>query len=759
MRRVVELNRSLLSPLVAFSGVWIFAALLSQYHLLQAQEGWSTLVIVVVAVVPLAFVAGGLIGEGLALERGEATAKSETPHESRAYRRILIVLLVIGSIELLHQFAKIGGIPLLSPGGSTLRFSQGGPTIVLIDGLTVVAIVGLVRPQRLLARENRLEVLMALGALGGFALQAGRGSVLLPVIVAVAARWLYWGRPRGWMFVTAGLLAFVAVVFGFYLRTRQNPYNPFESELFGEILPGTPFFLQPLIPIYLAITTNFLALQGVVGHFPTGEAFGGGVFDAVGLDTIFHSARNVSDVSANITPPWVTSTVAGPLWADGGFIALIPGVAATGFFSAGAFAMATRTRSFRWCMIAAYLLYLAIFGVYTNLWTQQLDWLLVIPLLLIVGAVAEDPVNPPGLTGRAWGKLRQMTGRAPAPDTHAGEKNGAAPRDEKSDEPHPRDGRLGRRLIVGGTAIVAIMLISGVAIQGLLPEPYPLVATMRLPADMAGATATMTNSDRPNDNEPLQWVRGRDHRIGLFSYTPGEPRSEVERVARLSIPEKASRSQFDVSTWYPWRAEALFSFEQRARNLAISVTPTWKVDGRPQRYLAPLSKPPKGTTREFAIAGWGGKRPDLFVITRGDPASRPVLQILSSESGFRRQLYAARLPYRGLSPRTWSLQIAPIVGLPKQSEQRIFKGDRLDLVLIHHDPVDKQSMVHVLLGEAGFEWDAIRRNLDDSAAVPHGTEFLIGSHLGATAIYEVQPDGAGGPLLHVFGLTNPPPLQ
>ena len=757
MRRFVELNRSLLSPLVAFTGLWIFAALLSQYHLLSSQLGWSTIVIVVVAVVPLAFIAGGLIGEGLALGRARIASERATPHESRAYRRILIVLLVIGFIELVHQFAKIGGIPLLSPGGSTLRFSQGGPTIVLIDGLTVVAIVGLVRPERLFARESRFELAVALIALGGFALQAGRGSVLLPVIVAVAARWLYWGRPRGWMFIAAGLLAFVAVVFGFYLRTRQNPYNPFESELFGEILPGTPFYLQPLVPIYLAITTNFLALQGVIGHFPTGEAFGGGAFDAIGLDTIFHSARNVSDVSAEITPPWVTSTVAGPFWADGGFIALIPGVAATGFFSAGAFAMATRTRSFRWCMIAGYLLYMAIFGVYQNLWTQQLDWLLVIPLLLIVGSVAEDPADPPGLTGRAWGRIRRMTGRTAAADAPVAESGGEARGDEE--RPDGNDRHLARWLIGGGVAIVAIMLVSGILIQRILPEPYPLVASMRLPQGVASATATMTNSDRPNDNEPLQWVRGRGHRITLFSYTPGHPRSDVERVARLSIPQTASRSQFDVDSWYPWRAEALFSFEQRSRNLAITVTPTWKVDGKPQHYLAPLSEPPKGSTREFAIASWGGQRPDLFVITRGDPASRPVLQILSSESGFRRQLYAARLPYRGLSPRTWSLQIAPIIGLPKKSEQRIFKGDRLDLVLIHHDPSDEHSMVHVLLGEAGFEWDAIRRDLDDDAAVPPGTEFLIGSHEGATAIYEVQPNDAGGPLLQVFGLTNPPPLQ
>ncbi|HEU4943603.1 MAG TPA: hypothetical protein VFT10_00410, partial [Solirubrobacterales bacterium] len=295
MRRFTQLNSTLLSPLLTFTAAWIFAALLSQYHLLNGQQDWSTIVIVVVAVVPIAFLAGGLIGEGLVLGRAGRATTTAAPKESRTYRRVLIVLLAVGLLELAHQFVKIGGIPLLSPGGSVLRFSQGGPTIILTDGLTVAAIVALVRPKRLLSRDSRFELLIAAAALGGFALQAGRGSVLLPVIVALAARWLYWGRPRNWMFVAGGLLAFAAVVFGFYLRTRQNPYNPFESELFGEIIPGTPFFLQPLIPIYLAITTNFLALQGVVGHFPTGEAFGGGAFNAIGLDIIFQGARNVSD--------------------------------------------------------------------------------------------------------------------------------------------------------------------------------------------------------------------------------------------------------------------------------------------------------------------------------------------------------------------------------------------------------------------------------------------------------------------------------
>jgi oligosaccharide repeat unit polymerase len=751
MRRVARLNGTLLSPLVAFAGAWVLAALLSQYRLLNGEVPWSTIMVIVVVAVPLAFLAGGLIGEGLALRQTEASPARSEPRASRILRRILIVLLVVGLLELVHQFAKIGGIPLLSPNGGTLRFSQGGPTIILTDGLTVAAIVALVRPRALFARESRFELLIALAAVGGFALQAGRGSVLLPVIVAITARWLFWGRPRTAVFVAGGLLAFAAIVFGFYLRTRQNPYNPFESELFGEIIPGTPFFLQPLIPIYLAITTNFLALQGVVGHFPTGEAFGNGAFNAIGLNIVFHGARNVSDVSGTITPPWVTSTIAGPLWADGGFVALIPGVAASGFLSAGAFAMAARTKSFRWSMVAAYLLYLAVFGLYTNLWTQQLDWLLVVPLLLIVGAFAEDPNQPPGLTGRAWGRIRRMTGPAGALEPIS------KPREQA---PQQRgDRKLARGLILGGVGIVALLFVSGLLIQPLLKEPYPLLASVRLPPALARSTQVMTNSDRPSDNEPLAWVRGHGHVVGVYSYIPGDPLSETERLARIKIPQDVGHAQFDINYWPPWRAQALYSFEQLRNSLSITVSPTWAVEGRQLSFRAPLSEPPAGTTREFMVANWGGVKPDLFVVTRGDPQSRPALQILSGESGFRRQLYAARLPYRGLGPKRWSIEIAPIIGLPDKSENRIFKGERLDLVLIHHDPDQEHSMVHVLVGESGFEWDAVRRDLDDSGSIARGTDFLVGSHQGATAIYEVNPRGANGPHLKVFGLTNPPPLQ
>jgi hypothetical protein len=449
--------------------------------------------------------------------------------------------------------------------------------------------------------------------------------------------------------------------------------------------------------------------------------------------------------------------VAGSFWADGGFVALIPGIALTGFFSAGAFAMAVQTRSLRWSMAAGYLLYLAVFGLYTNLWTQQVDWLLAVPLLVAFGAIVEDPKSPPGLTGRLLGRIQRMTGRVGV-RTPVEQPAATGP---DAGEPPPRGDRtVAWKLVLVGVGVVALLFVSGLAIQRLLQEPYPLLDSIRLPAQVGSAAEVMTNSDRPSDNEPLVWVRSRGHMVELYGYFPSRPQAaQTERLARIGIPQDPSRSSFDVNVWPPWRAPALYSFEQRPRNVSLAISPTWESDGKPQSFVSPISEPPPGFSRDFMIGAWGGDKPDMFVISRGDPESRPLLQILSGESGFRHQLYATRLPWRSLDEETWSLDIASIVGMPAKHDERVFRGNRLDLVLVEHDPGEKHSQVHVLLGETGFQWDAVRRALDNSGSVPAGTDFLIGSSKGATAIYEVQPQDELGPRLRIFGLTNPPAIQ
>ena len=77
-------------------------------------------------------------------------------------------------------------------------------------------------------------------------------------------------------------------------------------------------------------------------------------------------------------------------------------------------------------------------------------------------------------------------------------------------------------------------------------------------------------------------------------------------------------------------------------------------------------------------------------------------------------------------------------------------------MLIHNDPAQKHSEVNVLLGETGFQWDAMQRDLDNSGRVPPDTDFLIGSHQGATAIYEIRRGGANRALLEGVRPHEPP---
>ena len=740
-----RLNSSLISPLLAFPLAWAFAALLCQLRVLNTQGPWSTTMIEVVVAVPLAFLAGGVIGEAIAtLGTREAADKSELKVSERGFRIGLAVLVGIGLLELGHQFAKAGTIPVLSGSIDAARFGQGGPTILLTDLLTVAAIVALVKPRNLFSREARFELLVAAVAIGAFGLQAGRGSVVLPVIVAIVARWLYWGRPSAYVLTAGGAVAFLAIVAGFYLRTGQHPTTPFEAELFSQVLPPLPFFLKPLIPVYVALTTNFLALQGVVGHFPTVAPYGHWVYDAVALDDFVSGTRNISDISGSLTPPWVTSTVAGSFWADGGFAVLIPGVALTGVLSAGAYAAAIRTLSLRWAMVAAYLFFIALFGLYTNLWTQHLDWLVVSPLLLIFGAIAEDPAKPPGVVGRAWGKIRRMSGRDPGP---TGNGNDATAKPTRT-----RRRRVGPPVIAAIAALVLLFVV-GLAVQATLPSPYPLSATIRLPAEVADAQAVMTDGDRPFDNADLWWVKTSGDSASLHVFDPSRPHQPAVQVDRFHLPDPKA-STFDITRWPPLRSPALVEMHQQGNNLEIAVRRT---DGKGvfKRFSSPIPPPAPGTTRDLAIVTFNGRVPDLFVINRNVPHNRVRVGVISGESGFRRQLISPSLPFSGLSPSLWSLDIGSIASRAPSEISGTTKAIKSDIALVEHNPSHAHADLKVLLGEDGFNGFAFQRDLDTPGKVGRGTVFLIGSRNGAGAIFEVESQAHNGPLLKIFGLEPP----
>jgi hypothetical protein len=742
-----RLNASVLSPLLLFPFAWALTALLAQIHLLDIQGPWSTVMVAVVIAVPLAFVAGGLVGQGVAQVTTRLASTRQAPRISEGTFRLLLVgIVAIGLLEVAHQIARAGTIPLLSGSIDDARFSQGGPTILLTNLLTVAAIVALTKPRDLLARDARFELAIVAVALGAFGLQAGRGSVVLPIVVALIARWLYWGRPSPYLLSAGGLLAFLAICFGFYLRTYQHPTTPFEAELFGEVLPPLPFIVKPLVPVYLALTTNFVALQGVVGHFPTVASFGHGAYDTVALDNFISVTENVSEVSAALTPPWVTSTVAGSFWADGGFAVLVPGVAITGALAAGAYAAAARTLSLRWCLVAAYLLYVAVFGLYTNLWTQHLDWLVVAPLLLVFGAFAEDPRSPPGVVGAAWGKMQRMLARGstPAAVASAGEDQGDAP------PPPPAEPRSGARaLILSGLAAIVVLLAAGMIIQRTLPEPFELTRTMHLPRSVASADVVFTDSGRGADNTQLYWVNRRQGSVALSRF---DPVSRQVEVTSFRPSAEAPEIHYDIGSWLPMSIPAVFEIRQTTKRLFVTVR---RSDNGAvvRRYSRTLGAPGPGDERSFEIASYDPPRADLFIIDRGLPTARARLSILSGETGFRGQVYGTPLPFRGLRQRHWSVGIGELAGkvLPN-GEQAVPKPD---IMLLEREPDREHTNLKALAGEEDYRGFSYQRDIDEPGDLPPTRIFLQGSWLGAPSIFEVVPEAARGPQLRIFNIQPP----
>jgi hypothetical protein len=741
-----RLNASVLSPLLVFPLVWALTALLAQFHLLNIQSSWSTMMVAVVVAVPLAFLAGGLIGEGIAqAATALSSVRSGLQMPDRTFRRVLVAMVAIGLLEIAHQFAQAGTIPLLSGSIDTARFSEGGPTILLTDLLTVAVIMAMTRARNPFARESRFELVTCAIALGAFGLQAGRGNVVLPIVVVIIARWLYWGRPSPYLLTAGGLVAFLAICFGFYLRTYQHPTTPFEAELFGEILPPLPFILKPLIPLYLALTTNFVALQGIVEYFPTVSSFGHGAYDAVALDRFVSVSQSVSGVSEALTPPWVTSTVAGSFWADGGFAVLVPGVALTGLLTAGAYAAAIRTHSFRWSLVSAYLLYIAVFGLYTNFWTQHIDWLVVAPLLLVFGAFVENSKAPPGIVGSAWGKIRRMTAAGPATAPQAPERPGSG------SEPSPRRGRgMGSRAaILSGLAAIAVLVVSGLIIQRTLPEPFQLVGRMPLPASVSTAESVFTDSQRVSDNTPVYWVTRSGSAAVLHSF---DIVTRGTAATRFQASPPHGKTYYDIGYWLPLRVSALFEIQQGDHRLYVTVR---RSDNGAiiRRYLRALEAPEPDVDRSFSIASYNAPRSDLFIVDRGPATTRVRLSILSGESGFQDQAYGTYLPVRGLQPNLWSLEVGELAGKANAAGREV--TPRPDIVLFQRDPGREHTNLKVLAGEDTYEGFAYQRDIDEPGDLPASRIFLQGSWLGAPSVFEVITEGPGGPLLKIFNIQAP----
>jgi hypothetical protein len=403
-----------MAPVAVLPALWLIGSGLSQFPLFDIQHSWSATMWLVVVLVPVGYSLGAIAGAVL-IKQARFPGRIRTgalPASGHRIHVVLVICCVIGLVEVGYQSVGAGGVPLFSHNIDATRFAQPrGPTSVLTDLLIVVAILAFTIPRDPLGRAHRFELAIGLVAFAGLALQGGRISLFIPAATTVVARALIWGPPR-WERVAAATLAAVLLASGvFYARVGQHRNQPFEHELYNSVLPRLHTWERPFLPEYIAISMNFAALDGLVNYFPATEGFGHGVFDSVAFDRVL-PARGTGQISERTSPPITTPTFAGALWADGGIPVVWLGAAILGGLMGAGLMLADRTRSYPMILLAAYLTVLAAMEVYTNLFTQYPDWLIIAPALIVTGAIASQPER--GGAGLKPRPIRAAVGSEPS---------------------------------------------------------------------------------------------------------------------------------------------------------------------------------------------------------------------------------------------------------------------------------------------------------------------------------------------------------
>jgi hypothetical protein len=263
----------------------------------------------------------------------------------------------------------------------------------------------------------------------------------------------------------------------------------------------------------------------------------------------------------------------------------------------------------------------------------------------------------------------------------------------------------------------------------------------------------MTNGDRPSDNAPLWWLNSAGNENALHAFVPAGPEQGTRLITSFRMDAPKS-TQFDISQWPPLRAEALFVIQQKGNNLLTTVRRT--DDGSVyKRMISTVGPPFPGSTRDYAIATYSGRVPDLFIIDRDVKDTRVRLRILTGESGFRRQVLSTGLPFEGVAPPEWSLDVGSIASQAPSDVSTGARNIRADITFFQRDPAREHTGLKVSLGEDNFQGFSFQRDLDTPGDVPGQNQFLIGAKDSATVIYQVCPRAKHGPLLKTFAIQPP----
>ncbi len=402
-----------LSPLIAFPICWLVGVGLAQIQVLNVQQPWSSTAWLVVLWTPIAFLLGGIVG----WQTATLTVKAN-PHprpfaevlrasvQTRTVMLLLLGLVIIGLAGVAYQFASAHSVPLFASHIDAARTTlPGGPTIVSLDMLVIAATIALVLPEHLICRAAVPYLAIAGVALAALLLTAGRDQLVVPPVVAGLVRWRTGRRPAFWSLAAITVFMLGAFSSVFYLRAGQEAHEAWATELLGRVVHHMPAPLVPLFPLWLAIAMNFNSLARLVDYFPAHHALGHGAYDAGALHTFVHAA-SLRSITDQLTPPWTTSTLAGPLWADDRFIALTIGAGLIGALTTFAYRAAQRSGSIQHLLVSCYLLFLSVFCLYTNIFTVYGDWILVIAGLMVAGSVLEGSGDDRARTGRLRGFAR-----------------------------------------------------------------------------------------------------------------------------------------------------------------------------------------------------------------------------------------------------------------------------------------------------------------------------------------------------------------
>ena len=725
-----------LDPLVVFPSLWLLGVVLARLDPFGSDVwDWSGATWGVMVAAPAAFLAGGLLGRRIAAARRASRPPAPPsdhladPRARAAVRTALVTCLVLGFLELGHQFAAAGSVPLLSGNIDAARAAQpAGPTVVLIDLLTAALVAALALPARLASRAALPELAVAVAAATGFALAGGRGTVVLALVAAVLARALLHGAPRVWVLLLAATVALVGVSAVFFVRAGQHRDAPFEARLYEEILPGLAPPERAYVPLHYGLATNFDVLAAVVDHFPAAEPYGRGKYSMSGFDLVVPGTRPLGSVTTELTSPFVTSTMAGPFWADGGLVAVVLGLAAVGAVACAAYSLARASRAPPTCLVAGHLGMMAIFGVYSNLFTDHPDWVVILPALAGLGwlSTAREsraralPEPPAGVVDFATRYARALPAGIYA----------AIRRDARRPSIRPSAPRMRPSVLRWPLGLLAVVVAAAVAFEiardpAETPEvPPPLQAgeTFELPrAAVSEAAALATDGDLRADNASLWALRRRGRAIDArrLSFETGVP--EQHRVT-VRVGPAGRDERLDVTEWPT--GDAVVALTLRSHGVGVRVFDA----ARPRRVestgFARIRAP--SVRRDVAMASWDPPAPDLFVIDRGGPRERVRVTVWRGEEGFAARAADLRAPLRGLDADDWTFDVARLT------------GPRPDLVAwARAGTASKLPEAHVLSGSSGYTRFVLQRPVDVGSA-SRAAEVLAGTTLGQPSLLLVS---------------------